>query len=170
MYIKLIGATLIVIGCGSFGYKVSRTHIRELSALQQLISILDYMGCELQYRATPLPDLCRQAAREAKGVLQKVFLTLSHALEDRLSPNVAACMDIALSSVENLPEQTKGVLEQLGSSLGRFDIDGQLKGLEGVRFTCRRIVEELEQNKDARLRGYQTLGLCAGAALVILFI
>lgn len=170
MYFKVIGAVLIFAGCGSFGYKVARAHMRELNTLRQLASLLDYMGCELQYRATPLPDLCRQAAGEAEGSLQKVFLTLSHALEDRLSPNVADCMDNALQNAGDLPSKSKDALAQLGSSFGRFDIDGQLKGLEAVRQSCRTMIDELERDKDTRLRGYQTLGLCAGAALAILFI
>jgi len=170
MYIKVIGAALIIIGCGGFGYKVARAHMRELRTLQQLTALLDYMGCELQYRATPLPDLCRQAAGETKGILQSVFLSLSHTLEDQLLPNASECMELALNSIENIPEKTQSALEQLGSTLGRFDIDGQLKGLEAVRHSCRKTLEELEKNRDARLRGYQTLGLCAGAALVILFI
>jgi len=49
-------------------------------------------------------------------------------------------------------------------------MEGQLKGLESVRQECRRQVETLSYNRDARLRSYQTLGLCAGAALAILFV
>ena len=170
MYIKLIGAALIIMGCGGLGYKIARAYTREMNTLQQLTAILDYMGCELQYRSTPLPDLCKQAAGETKGILQSVFLSLSRALEDQLLPNASECMDLTLNKTENLPEKTKRALEQLGTSLGRFDMYGQLKGIEAVRYRCRKTLEELEKNRDARLRGYQTLGLCAGAALVILFI
>ena len=58
----------------------------------------------------------------------------------------------------------------LGKSIGRFDMDGQIKGLEAVRQDCRRRLDELSKDRDTRLRSYQTLGLCAGAALAILFI
>ena len=170
MLIKLIGAAMIIVGCGGIGYKIARFYVREINTLQKLIALLDYMGCELQYRATPLPDLCRQAAGETTGVLQKVFLTLSRGLEDQLSPDVSVCMALALNECSNLPDKTKAALEQLGASLGRFDMEGQLKGLESVRHSCRRTLEAMEQSKDVRLRGYQTLGLCAGAALAILFI
>ena len=36
-----------------------------------------------------------------------------------------------------------------------------------VRGDCRTQLKALEQNRDIRLRNYQTLGLCAGAALAI---
>jgi hypothetical protein len=62
------------------------------------------------------------------------------------------------------------VLRELGQSLGRFDLNGQLLGIAAVRNTCRSKLQQFEKNKEVRLRSYQTLGLCAGAALAILFI
>ena len=61
-------------------------------------------------------------------------------------------------------------LRLLGQTLGRFDLPGQLKGIKAVQESCRRELARLERNRDARLRSYQTLGLCAGAALVILLV
>ncbi|MBQ6840196.1 MAG: stage III sporulation protein AB [Oscillospiraceae bacterium] len=161
---------LVLLGCGGFGFKIAAFHMKEINTLRKLTGILDYMECELQYRATPLPLLCRQAAGEVSGVLSCVFLALAQTFEDHLSPNVSTCMDSVLKKYSQLPELSRTALEQLGQSLGRFDIEGQLKGLEAVRQTCRRMLEELERNKDVRLRGYQTLGLCAGAALAIIFL
>jgi len=75
-----------------------------------------------------------------------------------------------MQQYSNPPPQTAYHLDLLGSSLGRFDLKGQLSGLESVRNTCRKTLEEMNRNRDNRLRSYQTLGLCCGAALVILFI
>ena len=170
MSLKLIGAMLIISGCGGFGFKISAAHVRQERTLRKLIGILDYMACELQYRLTPLPELCRQAAAESDGILRDIFLSLTHELEDQISPDVDRCMRAALSKTRNIPPITFNALVLLGRSLGRFDLDGQLKGLESVRQECRRNVEELNNNRDVRLRSYQTLGLCAGAAIAILFI
>lgn len=76
----------------------------------------------------------------------------------------------ALRSGEALPERTKKAFETLGATLGRFDVDGQIRGLEAVRELCRRELDELSRDRDTKLRSYQTLGLCAGAALAILFV
>ena len=43
-------------------------------------------------------------------------------------------------------------------------------GVETVRGECRRELEQMNVNKDVRLRSYQTLGFCAGAAVAILLI
>lgn len=170
MSLKLIGGIMIVISCGGFGFLVAASHRKEVGSLRQLISVLDYMECELQYRLTPLPELCRQAATESKGFQRQVFSLLAAELEDQISPDVERCMLASLSKVKDIPGSTLHALELLGRSLGRFDIQGQLTGLESVRSECRHNLDMLTKNQGVRLRSYKTLGLCAGAAIAILFI
>lgn len=170
MNFKIIGSVLVFLGCGSFGFKLAASHLREEKTLRQLIAVLDYMECELLYHLTPLPALCRQAAVESGGVIRQIFLSLSQELEDQISPNVEQCMTAALSNIRDMPKLTGEIMILLGHSLGRFDLEGQIKGLEAARQECGRFLDGLNQNKDVRLRSYQTLGLCAGAAIVILFI
>ncbi len=170
MSYKWIGTIFIIVGCGGFGFSLAAAQLREERILRQLICALDLMECELQYRLTPLPDLCRLAGEDAKGCIQDVLLALSRELEAQVSPDVSTCMYAALSAVPDIPTQTRDALELLGQSLGRFDLPGQLKGLDAVRATCRRQLDVLTTNKEPRLRSYQTLGICAGAALAILFI
>lgn len=170
MGLKIIGVILVVAGCAGFGFKLASNHLKEERSLRSLIRILDYMECELQYRMTPLPDLCRQAAVESEGLLKKAFTLLANRLDDRISTNVDDCMACVLPAVGSIPPLTASALAQLGKSLGRFDIEGQLKGLEAVRQSCRQQLNGLEKDRDMRLRNYQTLGICAGAAIAILLI
>ena len=170
MDFKWIGAVLIVVGCGGFGFSLCAQHRTQEKSLRKLISILDFMACELQYRMTPLPELCEAAGREAGGILGTLFEKLSINLEATEGPDVSAAMDHALRTVEQLPDKTRDNLVLLGRSMGRFDLTGQLTGLEAVRASCRRDLEGFSVNRDARLRNYQTLGLCAGAALAIILI
>lgn len=167
---KWIGAVLIVAGCGGFGFSLSAEHRREENSLRKLIALLDFMACELQYRMTPLPELCVAAAGETRGPLRQVFSKLAELLEASVSGNVAGAMDDALQSAEPLPEKTRDNLLALGRSMGRFDLTGQLSALESVRAGCRRDLEEFTSNRDVRLRNYQTLGICAGAAVAIILI
>ena len=167
---KIFGAVLIILGCGFFGFTVTAQVKREENALRQLIGTLDYMQCELQFRMTPLPDLCRLASQEQRNRIGSFFLYLAEELETRISPDVTGCVHSALSPVVDLPERCVKALEILGMSMGRFDVKGQIQGLEAVRSYCRGELENMAVNRDARLRSYQTLGLCTGAALAILFV
>lgn len=170
MNYKWIGAILVMLGCGGFGFSLAAAHRREENTLRQLIFALDYMECELQYRLTPLPDLCRQAAGEQRGSIRDVLLNLSRELDAQVSPDVERCMLAALSCVDDIPKHTREAFTALGKTLGKFDLNGQLKGLEQVRSGCRTQLESLRTNREPRLRSYQTLGLCAGAALAILLV
>lgn len=170
MTVKLIGIILIIGSCGAFGFLLAAAHRRETKCLRQLITVLDYMACELQYRLTPLPSLCRQAAGESAGIIRQVLTAFTEELEDQISPDVGKCMQASLRKVKDVPPITGECLRVLGQSLGRFDLEGQIRGLESVRQICRSKLDGLEANKEVRLRSYQTLGLCAGAALAILLI
>ena len=170
MNFKIIGAILVVVACGGFGFRMAAAHRSDMAHLRDLIGVLDYMECELNYRLTPLPRLCRQAAAEHKKTLGNLFTLLADALESQISPDAEHCMYSALAQCSPFPKSTEECLRELGSSLGRFDLEGQLMGLKAVRTTCRRKLEELNSNKDVRLRSYQALGLCTGAALAILLI
>lgn len=170
MTYKWIGAVLVIAGCGGFGFSLAASHKREEAALRQLIRVLRFMQWELQYRLTPLPELCRQAAGEARGQVRDVILYLAAELERQEQADASACMKSALARSCDLPRRVRRLLMQLGRCLGRFDLTGQLEGLESVRSACKAELKEMGKNRDVRLRSYQTLGLCAGAALAILFL
>lgn len=170
MIVKFLGAVLVIAGCGSVGFLFAATHKSEERALRSLLSAFDVMECELRCRLTPLPDLCRVASQSIRGQLARVFYNLADEMDRQIAPNVDLCMQTALSSVKEMPKQAKGVLLSFGKMMGRFDIEGQLQGLQTIRTECRTLLENCVKNQDVRLRSYQTLALCAGAAIVILFI
>lgn len=170
MILRLIGSLLIISGCGGFGFAVATNYRNEERTLRQFAGILDYLSCELQYRLTPLPQLCRQAALESSGYLNKIFLLFADELDSQLAADAELCMKTVLAKHVDMPKHTKELMQLLGHSLGKFDLDGQLKELECVRQECRSRLKHLDEGKNTRLRTYQTLGLCAGAALAILLI
>lgn len=170
MTIKLFGALLIIAGCGSIGFLMAAAHRKEANTLCQLISVLEYMECALQYHLLPLPDICRQIDKNCSGSIRKVFTLLADELDSQIAPNVQNCMDAALSKSKDIPKLTYDALTSLGGSLGHFGLDGQLKGIAAVRGDCEEKLKKYTENQETRLRTYQTLALCAGAAIAILFI
>lgn len=170
MNLKLIGALCVIVGCGSCGFMMASQYLSNIRLLKNLIVVLDYMQCELQYRCTPLPLLCRQAAEQVTGKIHQIFILLADELDAQISPNVQRCMASVLDRLGNVWGALSTILLGLSCNLGKFDMPGQLHALENARSLCRENLEQLQQSKDCRLRSYQTLGLCAGAAIAILFV
>lgn len=170
MELKWIGAVLILVGCGGFGFSVASSTKRETHMLQDLLNALRMMESELQYKLTPLPELCRQAGKCSAGSVQEVFLNLARELDWQLMPDVGSCMAEAIEKSHTLPKSVRKLFSQLGTCLGRFDLSGQLNQLEYVRTACEKELSAFASNQEIRLRNYRTLGLCTGAALAVLFL
>ena len=99
-----------------------------------------------------------------------VLRKLSEELDQQTSAEPYDCIRTAIYSTEKLPETAARNLMLLGKTLGRFDLQGQLSGIEAVMQLCQRDLKGLQCDMQTRLRSYRTLGICTGAALVILFI
>ena len=167
---KLLGAITVICACGWFGFSLALNHKREESSLAAFLSCLDYLQCELQYHLTPLPELCAQIGQHRMDGTGRLFSRISQILEEQQVSDVSECVRQALEEFPELPGSTAGAMEVFGATLGRFDLSGQITGIESVRSQCRQELDSLRKNREERLRSYQTLGLCAGAALAIIFI
>ena len=167
MYMKILGAVLIVACCGGYGILLAATHRREVKLLRQFLNVLGVMQSELEYRLTPVIQLCRLCGEDA-GELRSVFLTVADKLEKQEAADPATAMTLALQQEKRLPPIAASILRNLGQTLGRFDLQGQIRGFSQCAKDCGYKLNELETNQQQRLRSYQTLGFCAGAALAIL--
>lgn len=170
MTLRLIGAALVVCGCGAMGFSVANGYRREERALQMLIRALEYMISQLRYQHSALPELCRGAAESCTGTVRSVLEDLAGQLSAQICADAGSCLASVVASYEKLPETVKRNLLLLGQTLGRFDAAGQLSGLESVKELASRDLSGLRSGLEEKLRACRTLGLCAGAALAILLI
>ena len=170
MISKWIGAFLVFFSCAGCGFSLAASYRNEEKMYRSLNQVLTYMKAELQFRLTSLPELCEFAANETDGQIRDIFLKLSEELKTWTCPDVTSCMRNVLKIHTEISPQIKHILLDLSKVMGRFDLNGQLEGLDMIKKKCQLSLEGLNNHRDERLRGYQTLGLCAGTALVILFI
>ena len=137
--------------------------------LRCLLHGIQEMAWELKFRMTALPELCRIGAEAAGGPIREVLAELSGRLSRNEVEDISGSMNQILTC-HDLPGRVRRNLRQLGTSLGRFDLEGQLQGLELIKRQCRDDLRQLENGGPQRIRNYQTIALCAAAALAILFI
>lgn len=131
--LKWLGAIMVLVGCSGVGFSAVAAHRKQELALQQLIRGLEHMCCELEFRMTPLPELCRSASDVCTGCISGVLKQLSLELESQIIPDASACMHAATSKHPMLPEKAQRCLTQLGDTLGYFDLSGQLEAFQNVK-------------------------------------
>ena len=170
MALKWIGAALVVFGAGGIGISMAMHYKIQEQTLRQLLKALDIFLCELEYRLTPLPQLCRTVSESIDGSIGKVFHTLALELEAQICPDARACMASVLQSDIGICDKARKILLQLGQTLGRYDVSGQISEISGAKAECTEELERIRSERDVRIRNYQTLGFCAGVALAILLI
>ncbi len=166
---KWIGAMFVILGCSGVGFSIAAEYRQQELFLQKLIRAIFFMENDLKYRLTPLPDLCLQAGTQAGGSVKAVLHTLAQELATQRSADAGSCMTAALERNSSLPLMGRKHLIDLGNCLGRFDLSGQLQGLEAIRDGCQKDLYTWNQNRENRLRSYRTLGICTGISLAILF-
>ena len=168
---KLLGAVLICVCCGWFGFSLSGAHKSEERYLKQLLSSLEYMQYEIQCRLSSLPDLCRQAANIcSKGAVCDFWSELGRELNQQIAAEVQPCILAALDNTPKLTPKVRECIASMGKGLGKFDADGQISALESSKLLCKEQLDKHCAGKEEQRRSYQTLGICAGAALVIILI
>ena len=167
--LRLMGAGCIMAGSGAFGFAMAAASRREERQLRQLLGALEFFSCELSYRLTSLPNLCRGAAEGRGGAVAEFFQRLAAELEKQAEPDAQSCVRSILTRME-LPASVRRILGELGQTLGRFDLPGQLRGLELAIRETEQALRIIREGAPERRRSWQTLGLCVGAALAILFV
>ena len=170
MSYKWIGAAMVIASCSGFGFTLAATHRKSELHLRQMIQMLADMASLLQYKLMPLSELCRSSVQNFRGPVRTVVLLFAEEIERQLAPDVPACMSAALSKCQDLNGNVRYLFSELGHSLGVYDLAGQLQELENVRKNCNRVLENIECNRELRIRSYKTLAICAGIALVVLFV
>ena len=168
--LKWIGACLVFLGCGGFGFATATVYKREICCLRNFLRVLDYIECELQYRQLPLAELCRRASSACTGCVSSVMNGIAQELDNQVLPDVSGCIKAAMAKRKDIPTYTIKAFRNLEGCLGTYDTETQLKALLAVRQECRSELDLLAQNQGNRIHSYQVLGVCTGAAITILFL
>lgn len=170
MWLRIFGACGVVAACSGFGFQAGVDYRRRMAFFQDFIDALDEMTRQLNQSLLPLPELVLRASNLGGGALFDTMSHFSRALTEQLATDTAACMYLALEAGEIEDAPARRLMMQLGRSLGRFDLQGQLKGLEVLRGQAERALQHMQQEKTGLLRSYRTLGVFGGMALAVLLL
>lgn len=168
--LKTIGIVLVVLGASGAGFSMALAVQRNIAVVQQLIGALDQMKSEMQYRKTPLPELMRVLSVSTRGQVSSLFCRVADDMFLRQEASVYAIIKKALLAAppSAFSPSVRHVLLNLGSGLGKYDVEGQLRAIDLALSRLRDILEQSTAEQKTRVRSYCTLGICAGLAIAIM--
>lgn len=170
--IKLLGTAMIVLGSGSAGFGFARAVRVQLRQLNALLAALETMKSEIEYRLTPLPELCAVLAQGDEPATAGFFRACAAQMEaDRcLPPQLAIQRAMERAQEMKWSARTRETVRNLAFSLGKFDLGGQLRAIELAQERLRAELAEVQAGSRARCRSYETIGICAGLALAVILL
>ncbi len=69
-----------------------------------------------------------------------------------------------------LEKEEEGLLLELSTALGRYDLDGQARALELYKRRTDDLIAEAEMIKKQKARAWMTASVCTGLALVVILL
>ncbi len=163
MPLKLFGALLLA-GAGLFGgasYAAARR--RTIAQIGDLCSALDYMRARIAMLRTPVPDLFAALAQRT-GPSAVLFQDAQRLLAQGLE----AAMQQACSTVED--GQARQIMYSLGSVLGRYEADEELRQLDAAIVGLETRAAQLERDYQGKAPLVRRLTAAAGICLAILLL
>lgn len=161
---------MILCGCGVFGIMSASSYRKEIRTLRSFIDMLHAIECELQYKANKLQNVFEDLADSAISPMSDFCRRLAAEFDSQVQPCVPDCVYAALAKCRNIPKSTESYIIKLGLTLGRFDLNGQLLELCALKKETELTLSKLSAQQDTKAQNMKTLAICAGAAIVILFI
>ena len=161
---------MLVIACGGVAYTMIHRSKEKMNALRQLSGFIERIAYSLQYQQFPLTQLLSSEENILTGDLRRLIQRLITELESQIAPSVAYCMNASLAYYPNIPEDVRRILLEIGNSFGKFDLNSQLKYLEGTSLACKKTLASLEENFPGYTRCCTAYALCIGVILALFLI
>lgn len=169
--LKLIGAACILFAATMLGFYQAGLFARRPKQIRQLVQALKRLETEIGYGFTPLPDALGIIAKPVSPPLASMFTVAADRMRDADGRPAAESWKEAITEGWRHTAMKAGeqeVMQQLGSTLGVSDREDQIKHL---RLAISHLQAEEETAREEQKR-YETmwksLGVLAGALLVIL--
>ncbi|MCL6639311.1 MAG: stage III sporulation protein AB [Firmicutes bacterium] len=171
--LKVIGAALLILACGSLGLGRAAAYRRRPAELRAIRSALTMLETEIVYGATALPEAFARVSRRCDRAVAPLFQAAAEELEAMSGLTAAEAWDRALRfyyPATSLAPQDLAPLRDLGASLGVSDREDQRRHLRLAveQLGAGGAAAELEAAKNEKIWSY--MGFLGGLMIVLLLI
>lgn len=170
--IRLLGVGFVALAAGAVGFGFARNVKLQCTQLDALVWALETMQGEMSARLTPLPELFLLLGSSGQKDVSLFFRTAGMALTTPPGCTVPVAFKRGFAASANFRpgEQAVQALYALASGLGRLELERQLAAIEQAKGAVTRELLSVQAQKQARVRSYGTIGVCAGLALAVILL
>ena len=169
--IRFWGAAMLIAGCGGLGLSAADRLNSRVRDLRELSAGLEILQRELGWRLSPLSEALETAAGGTHGQTARFFTFCAQGTRQLAGTPFRTLWSKGLEQCPlRLSREDRGLLEQLGPVLGRYDGDSQRQALENVLAGLSRQQAQAEDDRRRLGRVYGVLGVTAGLFLALVLI
>ena len=168
--IRIIGGICVVAAGVLWGEMKARGLQFRLRQLQQLQQAMRLLSTEVSYTATPLPYAFSRIGNRLGGMVGELFLQTSR---EMIGSSDLGAREAWVKTLRDFQPFTRftgedcKVMEQLGTSLGLTDREGQVKQIQLVSSELEYALEEARRERDRHEKMWRYLGVLGGFGLVV---
>ncbi|WP_378955577.1 stage III sporulation protein AB [Pelosinus sp. sgz500959] len=173
MWLKIAGSMLVFFVSSCIGFKLAARCSGRPQQIRQVISCLNSLKSYITYASAPLHEALMQCAHGIHGPIADFFHHVGMSLEEnsRLSPQQAIHAVLKQMKGELMFESSElEILGVLSANLGIMSRQEQGNYLSMVIEQLEKLENEATRLRDLNTKMYRYLGICGGAAIVILLV
>ena len=159
--LKIIGCLFLTAASFGAGCLLSARLFRRRAFLRRLLSFVSLLSTELRYRGGDIFDLESDCAGRSQLPALCVGKPES-CFEDAWNAAINA-----FPATFSLTGEDISLLREIGSQLGKTDLEGQLKHLSLLEIRVRAHLRDAEECMAQKSRIYKTMGFFVGASAAI---
>jgi stage III sporulation protein AB len=170
---KIIGCILVITSSTGIGFYFSseiRSRIEDLKELKKLIGLL---RGDIRYASTPLPEAINSIHRRHGGRFHSFFEYISTKLNELSGHTFSEVWKTAVEKEladTSLNKKDKYHLIQFGDNLGYLDKEMQINTIDLYISQLEEEIKDLSKTVKEKAYLYKTLGIMAGAFIIIIMI
>lgn len=172
MYMKLVGAGLIIFAAYLMGCQVCISYQRRVRYLEEILLGLEMFRAEVSYGLTPLPHAFQNIGKKLKKPVGTLFFDFSSFLLQQKGLSALECWKLALENRKSdltLKDEQMELLERLGSAWGQGDKEGQERQLSLIQELLRQALDGAREERQKNDKLWKYLG-CMGGITIVLFL
>lgn len=163
---RVFGAAILILALTSIGISKAIEFRRCLTVMQDLILMLDSAKSELCTSRTPMNRIIERIEKNSRGEVKRFAGRLLLSM-DRLGEAEFSSLwnETVTEAFASLPSDCISELTNLGTSLGRYNVDMQIEAIDRCTQVLTKNIDELRPQNGKMQKMY--IGLYGGAGLIV---